>query len=282
MWLENRSVWRAGVGGRERWQGPGRGHGDGPGSPEGKRRKGEGRILAGAPQQSPRDKGVALLALPLICDLPPPQSGHSALQVLEGVGPRGPAALTRAPFYRRPHRAFLRACPAGLALYTGIPVAVIPAARPPHCWRPGRPQAPSWGLAHRSAAAAGFKCVQIQQPTGLLFLGNCSRDKNICFTLRPDSLGLPQTPQEGPAWRRGLGAEALGCRRHPSAGLSSLLVTQSEGGPWLGRKTTLPTPSPRQGFAEWGEGHTSPCNHTGGKRQRRKTPRRSLCFSRRS
>lgn len=41
-------------GGRERWQGPGRGHRDGPGSPEGKRRKGEGRILAGAPPAEPQ------------------------------------------------------------------------------------------------------------------------------------------------------------------------------------------------------------------------------------
>lgn len=61
-WLENRSVRRGG-----RRQGPRRGHGDGSGSPEGKRGKGEGQILAGAPPSRPRDKGVALLALPLIC-----------------------------------------------------------------------------------------------------------------------------------------------------------------------------------------------------------------------
>lgn len=156
-----------------------------------------------------------MLALPLICDLPPPQSGHSALQVLEGVGPRGPAALTGGPFYPRPHGAFLRACPAGLALYTGIPVAVIPAARPPHCGRPGRPQAPSWGLAHRSAAAAGFKCVQIQQPTGLLFLGNCSRDKNICFTLRPRQSRASADTAGGTSLAKGPGCLGPGVQAAP-------------------------------------------------------------------
>lgn len=121
------------------------------------------------------------------------------------------------------HTGARRACPVGLALYPGIPATVIPQAQArfsPSCGRPGRTPAPRRGLAKRSGAAAEFKCVKLRQRTGLLLSGNSSRDKNICFMLRPrqsrsspdtaGGAGLAQGPRAGP-W---------GCRQHPSAGPS--------------------------------------------------------------
>lgn len=231
-----------------------------------------------------------MLALPLICDLPPPQSGHSALQVLEGVGPRRPAALTRGPFY-----------PATRSLPPGLPCGPRPLHGDPCRCDPSGSAAPLRATRPTPGSQLGAcsqvsGCCRIQMCTNpatyrpSIFRKLLQRQKYLLYAQTSTVLGFCRhrrrdQPGEGAwvprPWGAG-GTPPLGCPDQEAKSTSSLLVTQSEGGPWLGRKTTLPTPSPRQGFAEWGEGHTSPCNHTGGKRQRRKTPRRSLCFSRRS
>lgn len=231
-----------------------------------------------------------MLALPLICDLPPPQSGHS----LAGSG-RGGTSQTRCSDARALLPAATRSLPPGLPCgprpLHGDPCRCDPSGSA----APLRATRPTPG-SQLGACSQVSGCCRIQMCTNpatyrpSIFRKLLQRQKYLLYAQTSTVLGFCRhrrrdQPGKGAwvprPWGAG-GTPPLGCPDQEAKSTSSLLVTQSEGGPWLGRKTTLPTPSPRQGFAEWGEGHTSPCNHTGGKRQRRKTPRRSLCFSRRS